>query len=108
MAEDTKLGLARSIATSLRDKLAEVLIVAMFLGVGLYLGRDVGGALVSSLNAIAAQMGAMAQGMTIVIERSTSEQAMRSHEHDELQTDLKECMEMGHALAECQQRERRK
>ena len=104
---DTKIGLARSVATALRDKLAEVLIVAMFLAVGVYLGNNVGGALVNALNSIATQMGAMAQGMTIVIERSDSAMVTRAHEHEELQTDLKECMEMGHELAACQKRERR-
>jgi hypothetical protein len=107
VSEDTKLGLARSVAASLKDKLAEVLIVAMFLGVGLYLARDVGAALVGALNNIAGQMGSMTQGLTLVIERSDSTMKMRGHEHEDLKTQLRECMEMGHELAACQKREQR-
>lgn len=95
---------ARSIGAALKDKLAEVLIVLMFLLSGVYAVERVGGAIVQQMKEVAAALGAIREAIIAQTEISRAESSTRTHEHRNILTKLEECQDMGVALSHCRKR----
>lgn len=99
-----KWATARSLGHALKDKLAEVLIVLMFLLAGMYVAERVGSGIINQMQEVAKALGAIREAIVLQVEQTKYAIEIRRHEHSEILEKLEDCEEMGGELAICRRK----
>lgn len=87
---DNKWGAAKVVAIALKDKLAEVIIIALFLGIGAYVSITIGRELVMVLREVSTSMNSMKEALILNVTQSRYDVKARADEHNSIEELLKD------------------